>query len=83
MLKIFSKRDKILNTDIDTYMVSWYSTKVDYRESSFADIKPHYQAFSDKEEAEEFANSIRRAHKLIGNRGYSAEVCVNKMKNGL
>ena len=47
-----------------------------------ANVKPRYQAFTSKEEAEEFADSIRRAHKLIGNIG-GTDVTVTKMKNGL
>lgn len=79
IINIFKKGTQQLNSGIDTWMVEWNSFE---KRITIADIVPRYQAFTDKDEAEEFADSIRRAHKLIGNYGGTA-VTVTKQTNGL
>lgn len=79
IINIFKKETQQLNSGIDTWMVEWYCFK---SRISIADIAPNYQAFANKDEAEQFADSIRRAHKLIGNSGHTT-VSVTKMVNGL
>ena len=79
IINIFKNGTKQLNSGLDTWMVEWNSFD---KRITIADIIPRYQAFANKDEAEEFADSIRRAHKLIGNSG-GTSVTVRKMKNGL
>lgn len=63
IINIFKKGEKQLNSGIDTWIVEWTR-----RYGRFADdTEQCYQAFTNKEEADEFADSIRKAHKLIGN----------------
>lgn len=63
IINIFKRGMKQLNSGVDTWVVEWTR-----RYGNFSgDTEQCYQAFIDKEEAEEFADSIRRAHKLIGN----------------
>lgn len=65
MIKIFSKDRKELHSDVDTWIVKWttykYSISVEYPK-----IKECYKAFTDKEEAEEYANALNDAMKLVG-----------------
>ena len=63
IINIFKKGTKQLNSGVDTYIVEWTRRYGKYSD----EIAKCYQVFTDKEEAEEFADSIRRAHKLIGN----------------
>lgn len=79
IINIFKRGTQQLNSGVDTWMVKWYSFE---SRISIADIVPRYQAFVNKDEAEEFADSIRRAHKLIGNYGHTS-VTVTKKTNGL
>ena len=63
IINIFKKGHKQLNSGIDTWIVEWTR-----RYGQFSgDTEQCYKAFLSKEEADEFADSIRRAHKLIGN----------------
>ena len=63
IINIFKKGHKQLNSGIDTWIVEWTR-----RYGQFSgDTEQCYQAFLSKEEADEFADSIRRGHKLIGN----------------
>ena len=79
IINIFKKGTRELTKGTETYIVKWYRTKAII---TVADIEPCFQAFSDKQEAEDFADSIRRAHELIGNTG-STDVTVTKQKSGL
>ena len=79
IINIFKKGTRQLTSGVDTWMVKWHCFE---SRISIADIVPRYQAFSNKDEADEFADSIRRAHKLIGNSGHTS-VTVEKQKNGL
>lgn len=79
IINIFKRGTQQLNSGVDTWMVKWYCFESCI---SIADIVPRYQAFANKDEAEEFADSIRRAHKLIGNSG-NTSVSVTKQTNGL
>lgn len=63
IIKIFKKGEQELTTGIVTYVVEWTSRIGSWK----GDTKQRFQAFVDKEEAERFAEEIRRAHKLIGN----------------
>lgn len=63
IINIFKRGTKQLNSGVDTWVVEWTR-----RYGIFSgDTEQCYQAFTDENEANEFADSIRRAHKLIGN----------------
>ena len=65
MIRIFSKDRKELKTDIDTWIVKWKTYKcgicIDY-----PIVKECYKAFTDKNEAEEYASTLNDAMKLLG-----------------
>ena len=65
MIRIFSKDRKELNSDIDTWIVKWktytYGIGIDY-----PNVKECYKAFTNKDEANEYANALNDAMKLVG-----------------
>ena len=65
MIRIFSKERKELKTDVDTWIVKWKTYKwgscIDYPR-----VKECYKAFTDKNEAEEYASALNDAMKLLG-----------------
>ncbi len=78
IINIFKKGTRQLTSGVDTWVVEWTR-----RYGRFSgDTERCYQAFTNKEEAEDFADSIRRAHKLIGNTS-ETYVSVSKQKSGL
>ena len=78
IINIFKNGTKQLTSGVDTWIVKW--TK---RYGEFAgNTEQCYQVFTNKEEADEFADSIRRAHKLIGNTS-GTRVSVKKQTSGL
>lgn len=80
IIKIFKKGNRELQTGVDTWVVEWTSRHGKYS----GETKKRYQAFTDKGEAEAFAESIRRAHKLIGNTDCGETlVTVTKQVSGL
>lgn len=78
IIDIFKKGTRELHTGVDTWVVEWTSRHGAY----YTDEKQRFQAFADKDEAEVFAEDIRRAHKLIGNT-HGTNVYVRKQKSGL
>ena len=79
IINIFKSGTKELASGVDTWVVEWTSRYGRY----YADTQKRYQVFTNKEEADEFADSIKRAHKLIGNVGMETHVYVKKQKSGL
>lgn len=80
IINIFKTGTRELETGVDTWIVEWTSRHGEYS----CDTKKRFQAFTDKKEAEAFAEDIRRAHKLIGNTCYKeTHVSVCKLTNGL
>ena len=78
IINIFKKGTQELKSGVDTWIVEWTR-----RYGKFSDdTEQCFQAFTDKDEADEFADSIRRAHKLIGNTS-GTSVTVTKQKSGL
>lgn len=78
IINIFKKGTRQLTSGVDTWVVEWTC-----RYGQFSgDTEQCYQAFTNKKEAEDFADSIRRAHKLIGNTS-GTYVSVSKQKSGL
>ena len=78
IINIFKKGVKQLTSGMDTWIVEWTRRYGQYS----GDTEQCFQAFTSKEEAEEFADSIRRAHKLIGNTSGN-RVYVTKQTHGL
>lgn len=78
IISIFKKGTRELHTGVDTWIVEWTSRHGAY----YTDEKTRFQAFTDKAEADAFADDIRRAHKLIGNT-HATKVYVRKQKSGL
>ena len=62
-INIFKKGSEQLSSGVETWTVEWTSRHGRYG----TDTKQRFQAFTDKKEAEDFADSIRRANELIGN----------------
>ncbi|MFS0905677.1 hypothetical protein AB3N02_21775 [Priestia aryabhattai] len=62
MLKIFRRGHKTLTSDLETWCVRWHQRYGIYS-SQYKEVA---QFFTNKEEAEEFAESLRRANKLLG-----------------
>lgn len=80
IINIFKNGTRQLNSGVDTWVVEWTRRYGKYN----GDTEQCFQAFTNKDEAEDFANSIRRAHKLIGNTCWSeTEVIVKHQKSGL
>ena len=66
MIRIFSKGRKELHSDIDTWIVKWKTYESSYSGIRYPNVKECYKAFTDKNEAEEYANALNDAMKLIG-----------------
>lgn len=78
IINIFKKGTQQLNSGLDTWVVEWTRRYGHY----YGDTEQCFQGFTNEEEANEFADSIRRAHKLIGNTSENY-VSVKKQKSGL
>ena len=67
MIRIFSKDRKELYSDIDTWIVNWTTYKVSFGGNiKYPNVEKCYKAFTDKEEAKEYANALNDAMKLLG-----------------
>jgi hypothetical protein len=66
MIRIFSKDRKELKTDVDTWIVKWTTYKCGFIGVEYPKVKKCYQAFTCKEEAEEYASALNDAMKLLG-----------------
>lgn len=78
IINIFKKGTKELASGVDTWIVKWTRRYGEFSNQT----EQCYQAFTSKDEAEDFADSIRRAHRLIGNTS-GTYVSVTKQKSGL
>lgn len=78
IINIFKKGVRHLKSGVDTWVVKWTARYGEF----YGDTTKRYQAFTDKQEALDFADSIRRAHKLIGNTS-GTRVTVTKTESGL
>lgn len=65
MIRIFSKQRKELKSDIDTWVVE-YTTYKRGTSVRFPEVKKCFQAFTNKEEAIEYKESLMDAIKLLG-----------------
>lgn len=67
MIRIFSKDRKELKTDVDTWVVKWITYKSEFLSSiQYPKVKECYKAFTDNNEAEEYASALNDAMKLLG-----------------
>lgn len=78
IINIFKKGTQQLTSGVDTWVVEWTRRYGEFH----GQTEQCFQAFTNEEEAKEFADSIKRAHKLIGNTS-GTHVSVNKQKSGL
>lgn len=62
MLNIFKKGHTTLTSDMETWVVRWNQQYSDWSHG----YKEVAQFFSDKNEARDFADSLKRAIKLLG-----------------
>lgn len=65
MIRIFSKDRKELHSDVDTWIVKWTTYKGGIS-IEFPTVKECYKAFTNKDEANEYANALNDAMKLVG-----------------
>ena len=66
MIRIFSKDRKELHSYIDTWIVKWKTYKSSLIGVQFPDVKECYKAFTNKDEANEYASTLNDAMKLVG-----------------
>jgi len=76
IIKIFKKGTHTLKSGIDIWVVEWTRRYGEF----YGQTEQCYQAFTNKDEADEFADSIRRANRLIGNTS-GTHVTVTKNQN--
>jgi hypothetical protein len=65
MIRIFSKDRKELHSDIDTWIVKW-KTYTSSFSINYPNVKECYKAFTNKDEAHEYAKALNDAMKLVG-----------------
>lgn len=66
MIKIFSKQNKKLKSDLDIWIVEWKTYKASYLDCTLGDIVPRYQPFTNYDEALEYKEALEKAIKLLG-----------------
>ena len=82
MINIFSKDRKTLNNDIDTWIVKW--TTYEYGVSvNFPKVKECYKAFTDKNEARDYADALNNAMKILGITSLPSAKCYLQEVNSL
>ena len=64
MIRIFGRERQTLTSDVDTWIVKWRT----YRgwSSRYPDIEECHKAFTNKDEAKEYAKALNDARKLLG-----------------
>lgn len=66
MIRIFSKDRKELHSDIDTWIVKWTTYKCEFLSSiQYPKVVECHKAFTNKDEAREYAKTLNDAMKLI------------------
>ena len=65
MIKIFTRKTKELTSDTDTWIVKWKTYKCHFSDGTYPYVENCYQAFTNKEEAEEYAEALNKAMKLL------------------
>lgn len=78
-INIFKKGTEQLTSGVETWIVEWTKRVGQYS----SDTRQCYQAFTNKQEANDFADSIRRAHALIGNTSGTGVYVYKQSPSGL
>ena len=65
MIRIFSKERKELCSDIDTWIVQWTTYEYKYSDCTYPFVKKCYKAFTNKDEANEYAKALNDSMKLL------------------
>lgn len=65
MIRIFTKQKQELKSDIDTWIVKYKTYKMGC-DIKYPNVKECYQAFTDKNEAEEYVERLNDAMKILG-----------------
>lgn len=65
MIKIFTRKTKQLTSDTDTWIVKWQTYKSCGLGSAYPKVEQCYQAFTSRDEAEEYAEALNKAMKLL------------------
>lgn len=65
MIKIFTRKTKELTSNVDTWIVIWKTYKYQFPDGSHPHVQKCYQAFTNKQEAEEYAEALNKAMKLL------------------
>lgn len=66
MIRIFSKSRKELHSDIDTWIVKWATYKHAFSGVKYPHVEECYKAFTNRDEAFEFAAALNDAMKILG-----------------
>jgi hypothetical protein len=65
MIRIFGKGRRTLTSDVDTWIVKWTTYK-SCLSIEYPKVKQCYKAFTDKNEAKEYAKTLNDAMSLVG-----------------
>lgn len=65
MIRIFGKERKELRSDIDTWIVKWTTYKYRFSDYTYPEVKQCYKAFTNKDEADEYAKALNDSMKLL------------------
>ena len=65
MIRIFTKNRKELHSDIDTWIVKWKTYEYKYSDCTHPYVKECYKAFTNKDEADEYAKALNDSMKLL------------------
>lgn len=65
MLKIFTNQKQNLTSDIDTWIVKYFTYKSGLS-ITYPSVKECYQVFTDKNEAKEYVERLKDAIKILG-----------------
>lgn len=82
MIKIFSKNRQILNSDIETYIVKFKTYKARLN-IEYPTVKEVYRAFTDKDEAYEYAKRLKESIKMLGITSLPEPIVYKEEKNSL
>lgn len=66
MIRIFGKGRRTLTSDVDTWIVKWKTYEASFTGIRYPDVKECYKAFTDREEANEYAKTLNDAMRLVG-----------------
>ena len=84
MIKIFNKKETIeLKSDTDTWIVKWKTYKYHFSDGTYPDLEQCYQAFTNKQEADEYAYSLNQAMKLLQMTSLPNAYVVKQTKGGI